>query len=222
MRTILTSVLALCAASLRLHAQGYVGGFVLDSATKAPCNASRSPCSTRRDVVVRQLTIDNGAFQFDAPPRGIYRLEFALWNYEPLITASEELEPTTEHARTYAVNFRAVTDTARRLSRMRYADSASDAPPMPLLGEGKHLELPSSFYRQGPYDFTATFEVLVDSSGRAVPSSVKVTRSTHPAYGEAVEKFLKRAKFKPARLDHRPVCGWMRDEELVTHVYGRR
>jgi hypothetical protein len=49
---------------------------------------------------------------------------------------------------------------------------------------------------------------------------VKVTRSTDPAYGETVEKYLRSAKFKPARLDHHPVCAWVRGEEITIHVYG--
>ena len=61
------SIALLCVAA-PLSAQGYVGGFVLDSATKAPL-----PCvvvallDTAGHAVARQLTIDNGAFQFDAP-----------------------------------------------------------------------------------------------------------------------------------------------------------
>lgn len=212
--------IALLFVAAPLSAQGYVGGFVLDSATKAPI-----PCvvvallDTAGHAVVRQLTIDNGAFQFDAPPRGTYRLAFALWDFETLFAPSEELDSTTEHARTYALNFRMVMDTARRPSRAQYPDSASDAPPMPLLGPGNAPELTDALRRSGQRDFTATFDVLVDSTGRAVPSSVKVTRSTNPAYGEVIEKFLKRAKFKPARLDHHSVCAWIRGEDLRTQMY---
>jgi len=214
MRTTLCIALLFLASPLR--AQGYVGGFVLDSATKAPL-----PCvqvallDTAGRAVVRQLTVADGAFQFDAPSRGTYRLAFALWSHEPLITASEELEPSTEHARTYALNFRRLHESTR------YADSASEAPPVPLLGEGKPPQLPSSFYSLKPREFVAHFDVLVDSTGRAVPSSIKVTDSTHPAYGVAVEKWLQRAKFKPARLDHHPVCGLLRDEGIVTHIGAR-
>lgn len=211
MRVPLSIALLLVAAPL--SAQGYIGGFVLDSATKTPL-----PCiqvallDTAGHAVVRQLTLDDGAFQFDAPPRGTYRLAFALWSHEPLITASEELSPTVEHARTYALNFRKVPDSTR------YADSAADAPPVPLLGVGSHPESPHYILGSGAKEYRATFDVLVDSTGKAVPSSVKVTSSTHPKYGENVEKWLKRAKFKPARLDHHPVCGLLRDEGLVTTI----
>ena len=216
------SIALLCVAA-PLSAPGYVGGFVLDSATKAPL-----PCvvvallDTAGHAVARQLTIDNGAFQFDAPPRGTYRLGFALWDYETLFAASEELDPTTEHARTYALNFRMVTDTARRPGRAQYPDSASDAPPKPLLNPGSFPPLPSALRGKRPNDFSATFDVLVDSTGHTVPSSVKVTNSTDPLYGEMIEKFLKNVKYKPARLDHHPVCAWIRGEEIRTHVYEKR
>jgi hypothetical protein len=210
----------LLASAAPLSAQGYIGGFVLDSATKAPI-----PCTvvalldTAGHAVARQVTIDNGAFQFDAPPHGTYRLAFALWDFETLLAASEELDPTTEHARTYALNCRMVTDAARRPSRAQYPDSASDAPPKPLLGQGNVPELTSALRNSGQRDFSATFDVLVDSTGKAVPSSVKVTSSTDPRYGEVIEKFLKGAKFKPARLDHHPVCAWIRNDDIRTQMY---
>jgi len=215
--------LALLVVAAPLPAQGYIGGFVLDSATKAPI-----PClqvallDTAGRAVMRQLTIDDGAFQFDAPARGNYRLAFSLWDFEPLLTADEELEPTTEQTRTYSINLRPV-DSAQRVVGMRFADSAPDAPPMPPVGARDLPEVPSRYYRKHvPSDLKATFDVLVDSTGRAVPSSVKILSSTDPEYGASVEKFLKRVKFEPGRLDHRPVCGWIRGETLVTHVYGRR
>jgi hypothetical protein len=212
----ITLSIALLFVAAPLSAQGYVGGFVLDSATRAPL-----PCiqvallDTAGRAVVRQLTLDDGAFQFDAPPRGTYRLAFALWSHEPLITASEELDPTVEHARTYALNFPKLPDSTQ------YADSAADAPPVPIFGAGKPPALPHFVLGGEAREYRATFNVLVDSTGKAVPSSVKVTSSTHPKYGENVEKWLKQARFKPARMDHRPVCGLLRDAGLVTHIGAR-
>jgi len=40
----------------------------------------------------------------------------------------------------------------------------------------------------------------------------------HPR-SQAVEKYLKKARFNPARLDHHPVCGWVRGEDIRTHLY---
>jgi hypothetical protein len=220
MRTRIGLSIALLFVAAPLHAQGYVGGFVLDSATKAPI-----PCvivallDTAGHAVARQVTIDNGAFQFDAPPHGTYRLGFALWDFETLLTPTEELDSTSEHARTYALNFRMVADTARRPSRAQYPDSAPDAPPKPLMSRGNVPELTSALRKSGQRDFTATFDVLVDSTGSSVPSSVTVTHSSDPRYGEVIEQFLKRAKFKPARLDHHPVCAWIRGEDIRTQMY---
>lgn len=216
----ITPAIALAFVAAPLSAQGYIGGFVLDSATKAPI-----PCAivalldTAGHAVARQVTTDNGAFQFDAPPHGTYRLGFALWDFETLLTANEELDPTTERARTYTLNFRMVTDTARRPSRAQYPDSASDAPPRHLFSPGNVPELTSALRNSGQRDFTATFDVLVDSTGRTVPSSVKVTYSSDPRYGEVIEQFLKRANFKPARLDHHPVCAWLRGDDIRTQMY---
>lgn len=116
MRIPLTLALLLVAAPV--HAQGYVGGYTVDSATSEPL-----PCvevalvDTSGCVVTRQLSVNDGMFQLDAPPRGVYRLRFSVWYHEPLVGPGEELEPIMERARKYALAFRTVCGSAVSMAR---------------------------------------------------------------------------------------------------------
>lgn len=101
-----------------LHAQGYIGGSVLDSATATPLACLEvSLVDTAGNMVARQLTNGEGMFQPDT-----------------------------------LANF------------------------------------------------------VIDSTGRVVPSTIQVVKSSHRDFTEVVRNFLETVELEPARLAHRPVC----------------
>jgi TonB family protein len=197
-----------------LHAQGYVGGFVSDSITASPL-----PCvevallDTAGHVVSRQLTSGGGAFQLDAPPRGTYRLRFAIWAHEPLYGPMEELEPTMERGRKYVIGFRVAP--GRDKGKRSPDDPTADAPPgLPINRESAPLRYPPDLREQGVQG-DVTVDFVLDSTGHVIPFTLRVVKSTHPAFTMAARKFLELVQFQPARFDHHPACALMLDRPLT-------
>src|SRR5690349_2189266 len=89
-----------------LHAQGLVGGIAVDSATgmRLPCVDVVLEDTTGR-VVAHTQTVNDGAFQFDAPARGAYRYRFSVWHHQAAIGPIENLDPSSEQARMYQLSF---------------------------------------------------------------------------------------------------------------------
>ena len=208
MRKLLLSTL-LCVAA-PLHAQGYVGGFVSDSLTAAPL-----PCvqvallDTAGRVVSQQLTRSDGAFQLDAPPRGTYRLRFFVWSHEPLLGPAEELEPTMERGGKYVLDFQPGPDPKQW--RRAPSDTAGAAPPGPPLNvKTAPLPYPRDL-REAGVQGEVTVNFLLDSTGRVVPSTVRIVKSTHHAFTAAVRKHLDAVQFAPAQFDRHPACALMLD-----------
>jgi len=212
MRFTLTIALLLIAGPL--SAQGYIGGYALDSATSLPL-----PClevalvDTSGRVVTRQLTTSDGLFQLDAPPKGTYRVRFFAWAHDPLLGPAEELEPATERTRKYVLSLRPDAKLAARAPAMwvkgTVADTAADAAPR-LRPRSGVLRYPDHL-RQNRVHGEVLVHYVVDSTGRVIPPTVQIVRSTHHDFANAVQTFLRTVQHEPARLDHRPVCALMRD-----------
>lgn len=206
----ITLSLALLCVAPPAYAQGYVGGHLLDSATASPLPCVQvSLVDTAGRVVARQLTSSDGAFQLDAPPQSAYRLRFFIWSHEPLLGPVEQLEPSTERARKYLLTFR--EEPKPHPWHRSQQDTAADAPPGPPLNrEAAPMRYPPDLRMSGVQgDVTAHF--VVDSTGRVIPLTVQIARSTHHEFTDVVRKFLDKVQLEPARLDHRPVCTLMRD-----------
>ncbi len=73
--------------------------------------------------------------------------------------------------------------------------------------------------RSAGVDGEALVQFVVDTLGRAEPSSFKVLRSSHDAFGEAVRAALPRMRFLPAELDGRKVG--MLVQQPFTFTIGR-
>jgi TonB family protein len=215
-RTVFAGALALCAASLPVYAQGYIGGYALDSATSTPL-----PClqvaliDTSGRVVARQLTTGEGQFQLDAPPKGTYRLRFFAWAHDTLLGPAEELEPTTERTRKYVLTLRPDAKLAARAPAApgtgKTADTAADAPPrLPRHAQLTPLRYPQDL-RENHVQGEVIVHYVVDSTGRVIPPTVQIARSTNQGFTDAVLPFLRLVQYAPARLDHHPVCALMRD-----------
>jgi hypothetical protein len=197
-----------------LSAQGYIGGFALDSATSTPL-----PClqvaliDTSGHVVARQLTTGEGQFQLDAPPKGTYRLRFFAWAHDTLLGPAEELEPTTERTRKYVLTLRPDAKLAARAPAGPAAgsDTAADAPPrLPPNAQSVPLRYPWNL-RVNHVQGEVIVHYVVDSTGRIIPPTVQIARSTNQGFTDAVLPFLREVQYTPARLDHRPACALMRD-----------
>jgi TonB family protein len=210
-----TLVIALLLIARPLSAQGYIGGYALDSATNTPL-----PClqvalvDSAGRVVTRQLTTGEGLFQLDAPPKGAYRLRFSTWSHDPMMGPTEELEPTTERTRKYVLAFRPDAKLAARAPAVSpasgVADTAADAPPRLLPSRSAPIRYPQGL-RENHVQGEVIVHYVVDSTGRVIPPTVQIVRSTHDGFTDAVRSFLRSAQYQPARLDHRPACALMRD-----------
>jgi TonB family protein len=83
-----------------------------------------------------------------------------------------------------------------------YAAALVEDPPVVL--SGPSLVYPA-LMRQAGLEGRVVIEAIIDSSGRAEPGSITVTRSPHPAFEGPARDFVRRALFRPGRMQGRPV-----------------
>jgi TonB family protein len=200
--------LALLLIPALVQGQGYVGGFVLDSATNEPLQCVQvALLDTAGHVVARQLTMPDGAFQMEPPSKGTYQLRFSIWGHETLYAEPEEIDPALEQARKYSLVFRVDPNT----DAFQKSRAAPDAPPgRPVNVRSVQVNYPETLRSRG-VEGEVVVHFVVDSTGRVPASSVRIARATHFEFREAVRKYLIRAQLEPALQDHRPVCSLLRD-----------
>ena len=200
-----TLTIALLSAAAPLYAQGLVGGIAVDSAT-----GMRLPCvdvvleETTGRVVARTQTVSDGIFQFDAPPRGAYRYRFSVWHHQAAIGPIENLDPSSERARTYQLAF--VGDPPPHLKL--WPDTADSPPGPPRDRANARIVYPKELYAKG-IEGTVTVHYAVDSLGRVYGQSIRVIRATDPRFDPAVTAYLQDVQLEPARRDGRPACALM-------------
>jgi len=201
----ITLVLGLFVLAAPLRAQGLVGGFVMDSATGA-----RLPCvdvtleDTTGHVVARSLTTNDGAFQFDAPPRGAYRYTFSVWHHRPTTGPIEMLDPSSEKARIYQVVF--AVDPPRKLKL--WPDTVDSPPGAPRDPRFARIPYPKELYQKG-IEGTVIVRYAVDSTGSVIGPSIRVTSATDPRFEPAVTTYLQQVQLAPARRAGQPACALM-------------
>ena len=200
--------LALLLVAAPAYAQGYVGGFALDSATNAPLPCLEvSLVDTAGMVIAHQLTSSAGAFQLDAPPKGRYQLRFFAWSHDPLYGPVEDLDPTVQRARKYALTLR----PGRELALRAAGDTASTSPiGAPANPNAAQLVYPLHLRERGQ-EGQVIAHFVVDSTGRVVVPTVQIARSSNSGFTDVVRDYLRKVEFEPARLDRRPVCALVRD-----------
>jgi TonB family protein len=199
--------LLVLAAAAPLHAQGVFAGILQDPKTKTPL-----PCvevsleDSSAHEVAHGLTTSDGAFQFDSPAKGSYRPRFTVWNHAPVYGGYEALDPTTERARVYQVDFGPWVSADPKI----WTDSA-DAPP----GGARH---PGKVSPQYPQDLKAegvegdvSVRYVVDSAGRVVQPSIQVLQTSRPEFAASAVRFLQAVEMVPARHAGRPVCALQTD-----------
>src|SRR5687768_18490123 len=97
-------LLSLLCMAVPLHAQGFVAGYVVDSATRAPLQCIDVALQdTAGPTVARQPTQRDGSFLLNAPPRGEQRPRLSPRGQHPRHGPLDTLEPTTETDSTIAV-----------------------------------------------------------------------------------------------------------------------
>jgi TonB family protein len=203
-----TFTIALLSTAAPLYAQGLVGGIALDSATglRLPCVDVTLEDTTGR-VVARTQTESDGIFQFDAPARGAYRYRFSVWHHQAAIGPIENLDPSSERARTYQLAF--VSDPPQHLKL--WPDTVDSPPGVPRDLKRSRIRYPKELYMKG-IEGTVTVHYAVDSLGFVRGPSIRVVRATDPRFEPAVISYLQDVQLEPARRDGRPTCALMLDQ----------
>ena len=199
-------LLSLLCMAVPLHAQGFVAGYVVDSATRAPLQCIDVALQdTAGRIVARQATQSDGSFLLNAPPRGEYRLRFSTWGQDPLYGPQETLEPTTRREGTFAL---ALVDFVGQV-KLRDSDTVTNAPPgRPLNLKTAAIRYPAEL-REKKVQGEVRANFVVDSTGAVVPESIRILDSTHRDFADAVVQHLRAVRFEPALRDRRPVCALM-------------
>ncbi len=87
---------------------------------------------------------------------------------------------------------------------------AADAEPPEVIG--RIAPIPAAGPGDDAVSGTVLVEYVVDSAGRVAGGSVRAIRVDHPAQLAAVVKALEAARFRPGRVDHRPVAMRVRQQ----------
>jgi TonB family protein len=74
----------------------------------------------------------------------------------------------------------------------------------PEILSGPQLQYPD-LLRQAGIEGRAIVQAIIDTSGRAEPSSVKVVQSPNPGFDQSAKQYVLRALFRPARVHGRAV-----------------
>jgi TonB family protein len=204
----ITLPIALLLAAAPLHAQGLVGGIVVDSATGAhlPCVDVALEDTTGR-VVARTQSATDGVFQFDAPARGAYRYRFSVWHHHAVVGPTEELDPSSERARMYQLSFANDPDQKLKL----WPDTADSPPGPPLERSQARIRYPQELYTKG-IEGTVTVHYAVDSLGAVYGPSIRVVSATDPRFEPAVTAYLQDVRLTPPRRGGQPACALVLDQ----------
>ncbi len=83
-----------------------------------------------------------------------------------------------------------------------YLESVVEEKPEPL--SGPPLQYPE-LLRQAQIQGRVLVEAIIDTMGRAEPSSIKIVQSPHPGFDQSATTYMRQALFRPARVHGRPV-----------------
>jgi protein TonB len=83
-----------------------------------------------------------------------------------------------------------------------YLESVVEEKPEPL--SGPPLQYPE-LLRQAQIQGRVLVEAIIDTTGRAEPSSIKIVQSPHPGFDQPAKSYMRQALFRPARVHGRPV-----------------
>ncbi|HEX7941300.1 MAG TPA: energy transducer TonB, partial [Gemmatimonadaceae bacterium] len=178
-----------------LRAQGVYAGQVVDPKTRAPlmCVDVSLEDSSAHEVA-HALTMSDGAFQFDSPPKGSYRPRFSVWSHAPVYGEYETLDPTAERARLYQIDF-----GPRTTGKSKLSPDTTDAPPgKPLTYPGIMLLYPQKLI-ESHVEGEVSMRYAVDSAGWVVQSSIQVLQTSHRDFATETVRYLRRAQFETAR-----------------------
>jgi TonB family protein len=87
-----------------------------------------------------------------------------------------------------------------------YADAVVDEPPVVLSGPPR---LYPELMRRAGIQGRVVVRAIVDTTGRAEPSSVRIVQSPSPGFDETTRKWVLAALFRPARLGGRAVRAYV-------------
>jgi protein TonB len=83
-----------------------------------------------------------------------------------------------------------------------YLESVVEEKPEPL--SGPPLQYPE-LLRQAQIQGRVMVEAIIDTTGRAEPTSIKIVQSPHPGFDQPAKSYMRQALFRPARVHGRPV-----------------
>jgi protein TonB len=83
-----------------------------------------------------------------------------------------------------------------------YLESVVEEKPEPL--SGPPLQYPEML-RQAQVQGRVMVEAIIDTTGRAEPTSIKIIQSPHPGFDNSAKTYMRQALFRPARVHGRPV-----------------
>jgi hypothetical protein len=209
-----------------ISAQMVEAGIARDAKLGAPLKCLHvALIDTTGSPVAHTVTDSSGRFQLEAPREGVYRVQFQIYHWEPLVGPPDTLIEGSFKQRSYPLSF----------VNMLVQDSAWERPPNGIASREnreKYRNL-ETFLRRGESDSTwrsrravitdlglrypeqqrrrnaagsVLARLIVDTTGLARPQSWQSLVVTHPDFESAVKGSMPKARWTPAKLAGRPVC----------------
>lgn len=180
-----------------------VAGQVVEPGTRAPSARSRVRLMRHgafpQPVLVDSTRTDErGFFQFLAPYPGVYQLEFGPRGPYAVRGPIDTLAADAEVQRMYEV------PSTVPGSLVPYFEFQVETPVKPLGKAFGFAPYPVELREQN-IEGDVLVQFVVDTLGRAEMETFRVLRATHPGFVMTVRQSVTDLRFKPARLDDRPV-----------------
>ena len=171
-----------------------------------------------------------GQFQLEAPRPGVYRVQFLIYGWEPLVGPLDTLVQGSWKEKAYPLSFservklpgevatRAPSspqDNRERYQKLNVILRNGESDSTWRSREAIHLSDHAIRYpdrRLGTNDTGVVLaRFIVDSTGRARPNSWRTLAATHRDFVDAVSRTMPKTRWTPARLAGRPVCELVMD-----------
>ena len=248
-RALLGTAFLACLASTDLHGQVVEAGIARDAKLGTPLECLHVALIDSTDRTIAHTVTDSaGQFLLEAPRPGAYRVQFLIFQWEPLVGPVDTLAEGSFKQRIYPLSFtgmlvhdsawgRPHNDGATRENREKYRnlvtflrrfESDTTWRSRQAIVNDIGIRYPAQqIMRGGAGSVLARF--IVDSTGRARPESWQTLTATHPDFEKAVKVTMPKARWTPAKLGGRPVCEltmdftrFYRDHEILRIVMDTR
>ena len=220
-----------CLAPARLSAQMVEAGVARDAKLGTPLACLHVALLDSAGKAIQHTVTDStGQFLLEAPRPGKYRVQFAIYRWEPLVGPVDTLAEGAFKHRIYPLTFAnmliADTSSVRQQGGAEKTESKEKVQEIDDLLRADEsyggwqsrramrfsygLKYPEELFSKG-VGGSVLARFIVDRTGLARPNSWVTLFASHPEFEDAVKRTLPDARWFPAQNAGQPVCELVMD-----------